>query len=53
MAARASHEELFQRRQERAIARWAKVLPNDAPAKAVSDQVIVLGNVQQARVMSC
>ena len=49
-AGRATHEELFKRRQERALARWSKVLPNDEPAKAVSEQVIVLGNVQKGRL---
>ena len=49
-AAGATHEELFARRQERALARWAKVLPNDEPATAKSDQVFVLGNVPKARV---
>lgn len=49
-AAGAKHEELFARRQERALARWSKVLPNDEPATAKSDQVFVLGNVPKARV---
>ena len=49
-AAKASHEELFARRQDRALARWAKVLPNDAPARANSDQIFILGNVPKARV---
>ncbi len=49
-AGRATHEELFKKRQERALARWTKVLPNDEPASASSDQVIVLGNVQQGRI---
>lgn len=49
-ADRATHEDLFKKRQERALARWTKVLPNDEPASAVSDQVIVLGNVQKGRV---
>jgi hypothetical protein len=46
----AKHEELFARRQERARARWSKVLPNDEPATAKSDQVFVLGNVPKARI---
>lgn len=49
-ASGATHEELFARRQERALARWTKVLPNDEPATAKSDQVFVLGNVPKARV---
>jgi mono/diheme cytochrome c family protein len=49
-AARASHDELFARRQERALARWTRVLPNDEPATAKSDQIIVLGNVSQGRI---
>jgi len=49
-AGRATHEELFKKRQERALARWTKVLPNDEPVSASSDQVIVLGNVQQGRI---
>ncbi len=49
-AAEASHEELFARRQERALARWTKVLPNDEAATAKSDQVFVLGNVSKSRV---
>ncbi len=49
-AAKASHEELFARRQERALARWVKVLPNDEPAKAKSEQVFILGNVPKARI---
>ncbi len=49
-AAGAKHEELFTRRQERALARWSKVLPNDEPATAKSEQVFVLGNVPKARV---
>ena len=43
-------KKLFARRQERALARWSKVLPNDEPATAKSDQVFVLGNVPKARV---
>ncbi len=49
-AGRATHDELFKKRQERALARWTKVLPNDEPTSASSDQVIVLGNVQQGRI---
>lgn len=49
-ASKASHEELFTKRQERALARWTKVLPNDVPATAKSDQVFVLGNVSKSRI---
>jgi mono/diheme cytochrome c family protein len=49
-AARASHEELFARRQQRALERWRRVLPNDDPATAKSDQAFVLGNVSPARI---
>ncbi len=49
-AAKASHDELFERRQQRALARWRRVLPNDEPATAKSDQVFVLGNVSPARL---
>jgi mono/diheme cytochrome c family protein len=46
----ASHEELFQRRKERALASWKRVLPNDEPAQAASDEFLVVGNVPQRRI---
>jgi mono/diheme cytochrome c family protein len=49
-AAQASHDELFTKRQQRAIERWSKVLPNDKPVTAKNEQVMVLGNVRQERV---
>ncbi len=49
-AADASHTALFDRRQERSLARWTRVLPNDQPSSAKSDELFLLGNVPQARV---
>lgn len=46
----ATHEELFERRKERSLAKWSKVLPNDSPEMANSDEVVVLGNVPPSRV---
>lgn len=47
-AAEASHEELFQRRQARAMQRWNRVLPNDSPATASDESYFVLGNISPA-----
>jgi mono/diheme cytochrome c family protein len=49
-ASAATHEELFQRRQQRSLARWTRVLPNDEPASAKTDELFVLGNVPPARI---
>ncbi len=49
-AEQASHEELFAQRQQRALERWSKVLPDDQPATAKDSEIFVLGNVPQARV---
>lgn len=51
-ASAATHDELFQRRQERALANWKRVLPNDEPSSASSDEIFVLGNVPPARIES-
>ncbi len=49
-ASTASQDELFQRRRERALARWSRVLPDDRPSTAVSDETFVLGNVSPERI---
>jgi mono/diheme cytochrome c family protein len=41
----AKHEELFERRQQRALDRWTRVLPNDSPATSKNNELFVLGNV--------
>ncbi|MEZ6134852.1 MAG: c-type cytochrome domain-containing protein [Pirellulaceae bacterium] len=46
----ATHEELFQRRKDRALADWKRVLPADEPASASNSEVLVLGNVPPDRV---
>ncbi len=51
-AASASHSELFQRRQQQALANWKRVLPNDQPSTAVGDEVFVLGNVPPERIQN-
>ncbi|WP_197355913.1 c-type cytochrome domain-containing protein [Aureliella helgolandensis] len=48
--ANADHAELFQQRQQRALERWRKVLPNDEPATASNDAIYVLGNVPTDRL---
>ncbi len=49
-AAKASHEELFERRQQRALDRWRRVLPDDEPATAKNEQVFAIGNVSPTRI---
>ncbi len=49
-AGSASHRELFERRQQRSLERWTKVLPGDQPATAASDELFVLGNVPPERI---
>lgn len=51
-ASEAGHEELFERRRQRALAKWSRVLPNDQPETAASDEVFVLGNVSSDRVQA-
>jgi mono/diheme cytochrome c family protein len=46
----ASHEELLKKRSDSAIAKWKRVLPNDEPSLAKSDELIVLGNLPQFRI---
>lgn len=49
-AASADHAELFDRRRQRSLERWTKVLPNDQPATSHSDELYVLGNVPPDRI---
>lgn len=44
------HQELFERRQQLALQRWGRVLPNDSPLTASNDGLFVLGNVPQERL---
>jgi mono/diheme cytochrome c family protein len=44
----ASHEELFQRRMERARANWQIVAPNSKPDEAADSEFLVLGNIGKA-----
>lgn len=46
----AEHDELFKQRQQRAIQRWERVLPNDAPERATGEQVFALGNIPPQRL---
>ncbi len=46
----AGHDELFQRRQQNALQRWTRVLPNDSPTTASNDELFVLGNVPQEQL---
>lgn len=46
----ASHEELFERRQQRTLAMWNRVLPNDEPASLKNNELFVLGNVSPAQL---
>jgi mono/diheme cytochrome c family protein len=46
----ASHAELLQRRSDRAIANWKRVLPNEEPSTAKSEELFLLGNVPQFRL---
>lgn len=49
-AAEATHEELFQRRQERILASWRRTLPDDEPATASTEEIFVLGNIPPQRL---
>jgi mono/diheme cytochrome c family protein len=49
-AASANHRELMERRKQRSLARWTKVIPNDSPATSENDEIFILGNVSQARL---
>ncbi|GIW97076.1 MAG: hypothetical protein KatS3mg111_0409 [Pirellulaceae bacterium] len=49
-AANATHEELMQRRKERALARWSKAVPNEAPQTHELGEVFVLGNAPRERL---
>ncbi len=51
-AANASHTELSKRRQERSLASWTRVLPNDQPTSAGNEEVFALGNITPARLES-
>lgn len=45
-----NHQALFERRQQLALQRWGRVLPNDNPLTASNDGIFVLGNVPQERL---
>jgi mono/diheme cytochrome c family protein len=47
-AAKANHEELMQRRMERARSKWQIVAPNSKPDEAVDSEFHVIGNVSEA-----
>ncbi|RMF43366.1 MAG: hypothetical protein D6753_05370 [Planctomycetota bacterium] len=49
-AATASPEELFQRRKERALQRWERAVPGDAPATAEIGEAFVLGNASPDQI---
>jgi len=49
-AGAAQHDELFQRRQQRALERWTRVLPNDQPATTGDGELFLLGNVPPDRL---
>jgi len=49
-AASANHRELMERRKQRSLARWTKVIPNDSPATSENYEIFILGNVSQARL---
>lgn len=49
-ASAATHAELFERRQQRSLARWTRALPGDEPATARNDEIFVLGNVPPDRI---
>ncbi len=49
-AGAAQHDELFQRRQQRAQERWTRVLPNDEPATLSDSELFLLGNVPPDRL---
>lgn len=46
----AKHSDLLQRRSERAIEKWKRVLPNDEPSIAKSDELFVVGNLPEFRI---
>ena len=49
-AASASHRDLFERRKQRSLERWTKVLPNDEPATSTNDELFVMGNIPPDRL---
>jgi hypothetical protein len=49
-ASNATHDELFQQRQQRALERWKQVIPDVAPTVSSAEEFFVLGNVDQARL---
>ncbi len=49
-AATASHQELFERRKQRALQRWSRAVPNDTPATAERGEAFVLGNAPQEQI---
>ena len=49
-AAGASHDQLYQRRRERALAAWRRVLPDDQPALVEAGELLLLGNVPEFRL---
>ncbi len=49
-AGSASHLDLFERRKQRSLERWTKVLPNDQPATSANDELFVMGNIPPERL---
>lgn len=49
-AGSASHRDLFERRKQRSLERWTKVLPADEPATSTNDELFVLGNIPPERL---
>jgi hypothetical protein len=49
LAANISHEELFRNRQQRALERWQRVLPNTPAVTAIRGEVFVLSGSSQER----
>ena len=49
-ASKASHEELFSRRMERATQRWNRVLPDRPPESSTSNELMLLGDVTPSRM---
>lgn len=46
----AKHTELLTRRRDRALEKWKRVLPNDEPSTAQTDELFVVGNLPQFRL---
>lgn len=49
-AAEASHSELFEKRKNRSLAVWSRVLPNAEVQSASNEEILVLGNVSPDRL---